>query len=426
MNYAQTLQYLYEHLPMYQRSGVAAYKDNLDNTLALDSMFDHPHLKFKTIHVAGTNGKGSVSHQIASILQSAGYKVGLYTSPHLKDYRERIKINGEMISEKAVTNFVERFLIKNQEAQLAPSFFELSVLMAFDYFASQQTDIAVIEVGLGGRLDSTNIIQPEVSVITNISFDHTNVLGNTLEKIAGEKAGIIKKNVPVVIGETQAETLEVFKSKAANTGAPIVYADQTYIATRTSNGNYNINNECSVLAKDINLDLKGDYQQKNLLTTIAAIQILKSKGYSISEQAMKDGLSCVITQTGLWGRWQQIGTSPKIICDTGHNESGLTFVTNQLKKEKYEKLHMVFGTVNDKDITKILGLLPQGATYYFAKANIDRALDAKQLQSQAVLFNLQGNCYNSVSEAFENAKQNAGKNDLIFVGGSTFVVAEVI
>ncbi|MFA9389282.1 MAG: folylpolyglutamate synthase/dihydrofolate synthase family protein [Prolixibacteraceae bacterium] len=426
MTYEQTLEYLLGQLPMYQRSGVAAYKDNLDNTLALDCLFDHPHRNFKTIHVAGTNGKGSVSHMLASILQSAGYKVGLYTSPHLKDYRERIRLNGEMISQVAVCNFIERFRSLNVNEKIEPSFFELSVAMAFDYFSNEKVDVAVIEVGLGGRLDSTNIITPEVSVITNISLDHTFLLGNTLELIAGEKAGIIKAGIPVVIGETQKKTTAVFQQKSKDLNAPLIFADQNYFLNLASDGTFTISSKDKDLFSRIELGLKGEYQQKNVLTTIATIQLLKTRGFQLEKRAISDGLKNVALYTGLEGRWQLLGDHPNIICDTGHNEAGIRWVMSQLSKEKFEHLHIVFGTVNDKDVSTILSLLPESATYYFAQAGIERAMDAEQLKTLAVSYHLNGDVYASVQAAFDAAKKNAGYNDFIFVGGSTFVVAEVI
>ncbi|MDA3930047.1 MAG: bifunctional folylpolyglutamate synthase/dihydrofolate synthase [Prolixibacteraceae bacterium] len=426
MDYNATLEYLYKQLPMYQRSGVVAYKNNLDNTLALDEQFNHPHKNFKSIHVAGTNGKGSVAHMLASILQSEGFKVGLYTSPHLKDYRERIRVNGEMISENAVTDFVSRFQELNKNEEIKPSFFELSVTMAFDYFSSQEIDIAVVEVGLGGRLDSTNVITPEVSVITNISLDHTNLLGNSLSLIAAEKAGIIKPNVTVVIGETDSETAPVFIQKAEQEKAAIVFADQKYSSSKKNNLTFSIEANGIVLYSEIDLELKGNYQQRNLITCIAVIDQLIKQGFSISENSICDGLKDISFNTGLAGRWQQIGQFPKIICDTGHNESGIELITNQLKVENYKNLHIVFGTVNDKNIEGILRLLPSDALYYFTQAKIDRAMDANILNQLAVKFKLKGNAYFSVTEALEKAKSNAGSNDLIFVGGSTFVVAEVI
>jgi len=425
MNYDQTLQYLFEQLPMYQRTGVAAYKANLDNTLALDEMFHHPHRNFKTIHVAGTNGKGSVSHWLASVLQSAGYKVGLYTSPHLKDYRERIRINGAMIPKQAVTSFVELFFQLNNE-KIEPSFFELSVLMAFDYFSNGKVDVAVIEVGLGGRLDSTNIISPEVSVITNISLDHTFLLGHTIKEIAREKAGIIKANVPVVIGESQGESNEVFLEKSSEMGAPIEFADQNYVLNPMDNEHFILSENGFELYRNVVLGLKGDYQQKNVITVVAAVNQLIRKGFNITTAAVLDGLKNVVLNTGLQGRWQQIGDRPKIVCDTGHNEGGIRWVVNQLMKEKFQNLHIVFGTVNDKDIHSILRLLPQNAIYYFTNANIERALKANQLHALAVNYGLIGEAYSTVQTAFAAAKKRASENDFVFVGGSTFVVAEII
>lgn len=425
MNYDQTLHYLFDQLPMYQRTGAAAYKANLDNTLALDELFHHPHRNFKTIHVAGTNGKGSVSHWLASILQSAGYKVGLYTSPHLKDYRERIRINGAMIPKQAVTSFTERFFHLNKD-KIEPSFFELSVMMAFDYFSNEMVDVAVIEVGLGGRLDSTNIITPEVSVITNISLDHTNLLGKTISAIAAEKAGIIKTNVPVVIGETQEESSEVFQKKSNEMGAPIEFADQNYSLISMDDQHFILSGNGFEIYRNVVLGLKGDYQHRNVITVVAAVQQLIRKGFNITTAAVLDGLENVISTTRLQGRWQQIGDQPKIVCDTGHNEAGIQWVVSQLMKEKFQNLHIVFGTVNDKDIQSILRLLPQSAIYYFTNANIERALDAKQLLSSAVNYGLNGEAYSTVQIAFETAKKRASKNDFIFVGGSTFVVAEII
>lgn len=424
MKYKETLDFLYGQLPMYQRVGAAAYKDNLDNTIALDEMFGKKHKEFKSIHVAGTNGKGSVSHQLASVLQSSGYKVGLYTSPHLKDYRERIRVDGEMVSEEFVVDFVERFNALNEGPQVQPSFFELSVIMAFDYFASQKVDIAVIEVGLGGRLDSTNVIEPEVSVITNISLDHTNLLGDSVAEIAAEKAGIIKNNIPVVIGEKQKETTSVFKQKAFDVGTSLVFADSVYSVSKNEKGFY-IESESFIMELE-EPSLKGNYQQKNLPTIFATIEVLKKRGWEIDDVCLKHGLQQTVTQTGLQGRWQTINDNPRTICDTGHNEAGIHWVTSQLEEEPYENLHIVFGTVNDKNINKVLQLLPQKAKYYFAKANIDRALDVNNLYEQAVKCQLKGERYASVSDAIKAAQQNAGPNDLVFVGGSTFVVAEVL
>ncbi|MDA3816620.1 MAG: bifunctional folylpolyglutamate synthase/dihydrofolate synthase [Prolixibacteraceae bacterium] len=426
MNYAQTIDFLYTQLPMFQRTGPAAYKNNLDNTHALDRMFVHPHHGIKTIHVAGTNGKGSVSHIMASILQSAGYKVGLYTSPHLLDFRERIKINGQMISEEDVCRFVEKFQQKNKVEKLEPSFFELTVMMAFDYFARQKVDVAVIEVGLGGRLDSTNIINPEVGVITNISPDHTNLLGKTIPEIAAEKAGIIKQNTPVVIGETQAESQDVFITKAKEKHAPIHFADQEYLLTQTGS-ELQFSSECSLIYRNLTCDLKGNYQLKNITTALCAMQILyKQKVFNINADAVKNGLNNVVKNTGLYGRWQQIGSNPKIICDTGHNQDGIKNITAQFKQEQYKNLHVVFGTVNDKDLSLILPLLPDDATYYFTKADISRALDEHILREKAKKFQLKGLAYPNVKEALEAARAAASENDMIFVGGSTFIVAEVL
>ncbi|MBN2806628.1 MAG: bifunctional folylpolyglutamate synthase/dihydrofolate synthase [Prolixibacteraceae bacterium] len=426
MDYSKTLQYLFGQLPMFQRSGPAAYKANLDNTLALDVLFQHPHRMFRTIHVAGTNGKGSVSHWLASVLQSAGYKTGLYTSPHLVDYRERIRVNGEMISEAAVSNFVERFLDMNRELNIEPSFFELSVMMAFDFFAAQQVDVAVIEVGLGGRLDSTNIITPDLSVITNISLDHTNLLGTTIAAIAAEKAGIIKAGVPVIIGESHPESEPVFRAKARELGAPLEMADQQYLLLPGNQFGLSLTNECVVLYRDLVPGLSGHYQQKNLVTVLAAIQVLRKKYEKITEAAVREGIEQVVTMTGLRGRWEQISEQPRIICDTGHNEAGLDDVVRQLASESFSQLHFVFGTVNDKDINAILALLPKNARYYFTQAGIERALDANQLQALAVPFGLRGTVHQTVREALAAARSNAKPNDLIFVGGSTFVVAEII
>lgn len=426
MHYSEALNFLYGQLPMFQRIGPAAYKNNLDNTHALDRMFNHPHRNFKSIHVAGTNGKGSVSHMLASVLQSAGYKVGLYTSPHLKDYRERIRVNGAMIGEEAVCHFLDKFLLMNRKELIEPSFFELSVAMAFDYFSAAGVDVAVVEVGLGGRLDSTNIISPELSVITNISFDHTNLLGNTLVAIAGEKAGIIKPGVPVVIGEFQEEVSVVFIDRAIELGCEITFADRDYLAVQSTYGGLRISNSCAVVYRNIETDLKGDYQQKNLQTVVAAIAQLNKLHFKIDKKTVEHGLSNVMANTGLQGRWQQIGINPTIICDTGHNEAGIEWVVKQLEKQNFETLHIVFGTVSDKDISKILKILPAHASYYFTRANIDRAYDPNKLLVEAVALGLHGMAFESVDEALDTAKKQAGLNDLIFVGGSTFVVAEVL
>lgn len=431
MDYEKVLEYLYEQLPYYQRSGPAAYKGSLDNTLALDKLFGHPHKNFRTIHVAGTNGKGSVSHMMAAVLQKAGFKTGLYTSPHLKDFRERIRVNGKMVPETFVTDFVQRFLGMNKTASLEPSFFELTVLMAFDYFASETVDVAVIEVGLGGRLDSTNIIQPELSVITNISLDHTALLGDTLGKIALEKAGIIKPSVPVVIGETHPQTSIIFEGKAHENHAQILFADQELSAgysmvSPDEKQLFNLKNKDGILFENLKLDLLGKYQSKNICTLLCAVMELQRMGWKITESHIRSGLEDVTGLTGLSGRWQTIGANPRIICDTGHNEGGIREVVDQLNQIPHKKLHFIIGMVNDKDITGVLALLPKEAIYYFTKASIPRALDENQLMQIATYFGLNGAPYEDVKSAFKEAKMYADKDDLIFVGGSTFVVAEVL
>ena len=431
MNYAETLAYLFEKLPMFHRIGQAAYKSSLDNTLKLDEIFGHPHLKYKSVHVAGTNGKGSVSHMLAAVFQSAGYKTGLYTSPHLKDFRERIKINGEMISEDEVIHWIEDYPVKNDLWEMEPSFFELTAALAFDYFAKKEVDIAIIEVGLGGRLDSTNIITPEVSVITNIGLDHTNLLGETLEKIAAEKAGIIKMNIPTVIGTTQKETEQVFKDTAKIKHSKLFFADQEYFADYSMMGLdgkqiLNVEKNGAIIYPELRLDLLGIYQLKNVPPVLKAIEILIEKGWEISNQNIYEGLGNAAKLTELLGRWQIMGNNPLIICDTGHNEDGLKMVVSQIKNTVYKTLHFVFGVVADKNQDAVLQLLPKDAVYYFTKANIPRAMNEKELAQKASEFGLKGTSYPSVIEAFNAAKLNADKNDLIFAGGSTFVVAEIL
>ncbi len=405
MNYQDTVSWMFQQLPMYQNKGASAFKKDLSNTLKLSKHLGEPQNEFKSIHVAGTNGKGSTSHMMASVLQEAGYKVGLYTSPHLKDFRERIRINGKVVSKQFVIGFIERNKAFFETNSL--SFFEMTVGMAFDYFAKQKVDVAIIEVGLGGRLDSTNIITPELSIITNIGFDHTQFLGDTLEKIAGEKAGIIKQNKPVVIGETHFETKTVFKFKAEETNSEIYFADQ-------------------LIENILESDLKGSYQIHNIKTTLQSIEVLRNSGFKISKSELKRGLLNVVKNTGLQGRWQVLETQPKIVCDTAHNKEGLTYVMQQLKTEAFKNLHIIFGVVNDKDLSSIIPLLPQKATYYFCKPDVQRGLDAKILKATFAENQLIGNSYSSVKDALNSAKSKAIKDDLIYVGGSTFVVAEII
>ncbi len=429
MQYKEVLDFLFSQLPMYQRTGAIAYKANLDNTHKLDTYFNHPHTKFKTIHVAGTNGKGSVSHSIASILYEAGYKVGLYTSPHLKDFRERIKINGICISENEVVDFVEKH--QTFIAELQPSFFEMTVAMAFHYFEKQKVDVAVIEVGLGGRLDSTNIISPQCTVITNIGLDHTALLGDTIEKIAIEKAGTIKANTPVVIGETNETTKLIFDKIAQDNSAPIFYADKEYSIPVAMNGVdasqiLQIYKDNVLHYPDLKLDLLGKYQQKNIKTILKTIDVLNVGNFKIARKDIYAGVNHVVANTGLMGRWQILGANPAIICDTGHNAEGVSELVEQLAHTPYKNLLMVWGMVNDKDIDKVLQILPKEADYYFAKADIPRGLDAELLKNQAQKYGLKGDNYLSVGEALRKAKKNAGPNDLIFIGGSTFIVAEVL
>ncbi|RZT93225.1 dihydrofolate synthase/folylpolyglutamate synthase [Ancylomarina subtilis] len=428
MNYQETISYLFNQLPMFQRTGKAAYKANLDTTLALDAYFEHPHQQFKCIHVAGTNGKGSVSHTLASVLQSAGYKVGLYTSPHLRDFRERVKINGEMISEEAVVDFVASHKKKFEE--LSPSFFEMTVALAFDYFAKEKVDIAVVEVGLGGRLDSTNIIDPLLSVITNISFDHTSLLGNTIPVIAGEKAGIIKTNTPVIIGEKHNQSQPVFIETAKQQSAPILFAEDEFELLNTElQENYRHLKFKDLMSGELislESDLLGIYQVKNIRTALVALKMMNEIGFNLSDQIIKDGISKIVAQTSLMGRWQRLGYNPGIICDTGHNVAGISEILKQLNSLRFEKLHMVIGMVDDKDINEVLNLLPKKATYYFTKASIPRALNEEILKEKADKFQLIGKTYTNVSDALNAAKLVAKSDDLIFVGGSTFVVAEVV
>ena len=427
MDYSQTIDYLFSSLPMFHRIGAAAYKADLNNTIKIANLLENPHLKFKTVHIAGTNGKGSTSHMLASILQTAGYKTGLYTSPHLKDFRERIRINGAMIPEKNVIAFVEAYKIAFEEIQ--PSFFEWTVGLAFQYFADEKVDISIIETGLGGRLDSTNIINPELSIITNISYDHKNLLGDTLEKIATEKAGIIKTGIPVIIGERQLETENVFIEMAKQENSEISFAAEKYEAVLKERDNLfsclKITSANKIVYENLLLSLQGNYQLKNICTVLAAIDELRNKKFKINDAHILEGLMLVQEKTGLEGRWQTLQLKPTIICDVGHNEAGIKFILEQLKEYDFTTLRMVIGVVNDKDINSMLDQLPKNAVYYFCQANIPRALDAEELRLQAVDFNLQGKSYRSVKEALEYARRESNENDLIFVGGSTFVVAEI-
>lgn len=408
MNYQETLTYLYEQVPMFQRVGGSAYKEGLDNTWTLDAHFGHPHQSFRTIHVAGTNGKGSVSHTLAAVLQSAGYKTGLYTSPHLVDFRERIRINGTPISKEYVIDFVERE--RSFFEPLHPSFFELATAMAFRYFADEQVDVAVIEVGLGGRLDCTNIIKPDLSIITNISFDHVQFLGDTLAKIATEKAGIIKPHTPVVIGETTPETKPVFLAKAAEVDAPIFFAEEN------DREDY----------PGVEYELKGIYQEKNKHTLFTALPLLKEAGYHIYEETVREGFAHVVELTGLMGRWQKLHDHPTLVCDTGHNVGGIKYVAEQLKQQPCHELQIIIGMVNDKDISGVLALLPKKATYYFTQASVKRALPAEELYKLATEAGLRGDAYPDVKSAVEAALQKSLPEDFIFVGGSNFIVADLL
>ncbi|WP_158827350.1 bifunctional folylpolyglutamate synthase/dihydrofolate synthase [Mucilaginibacter lacusdianchii] len=436
MNYPETLDYLYNQLPMFTRIGASAFKKDLTNTLALCERLDNPQHKFKTVHVGGTNGKGSTSHMLAAVLQTAGYKTGLYTSPHLRDFRERIRINGQMISEQEVVEFVAHHQTDFEEIQ--PSFFEMTVALAFDAFVSHDVDIAIIEVGLGGRLDSTNVISPLLSIITNIGWDHMNLLGNTLPEIASEKAGIIKAETPVIIGEYQPKIAQVFLDKAAEQKAPISFASKDWEITPINSEKAEVSNSEIALQVNrtastntdyppvINLDLTGTYQLKNVKTVLSAIGKLRIQGFAITNEDVTTALRQVKTLTGLQGRWQTLSLNPLTICDTGHNPDGIEEVLKNIEAVPYQHLHFVIGMVNDKDSSKVLSMLPKNATYYFCKPDIPRGLDADALQQQAAAFNLAGQTYASVPAALQAAQQTAAPNDLVFAGGSTFVVAEIV
>jgi dihydrofolate synthase / folylpolyglutamate synthase len=429
--YKAALDYLYTQLPMFQRTGPAAYKHSLGNTLLLDAIYRHPHHKFKSLHIAGTNGKGSVSHMLAAILQSAGYRTGLYTSPHLKDFRERIRIDGKMISEDFVADWTEDFQNINLNAGVEPSFFELTVAMAFDYFAKEEVDIAVVEVGLGGRLDSTNIITPEIGIITNISYDHTSLLGETLPLIAAEKAGIIKPGTPVVISQRQKDVESVFIRKAEELNSPIFFASDEYssdygLSDFSGNQVLNFRKQGALIYPSLKTDLPGNYQRLNIPAVLKTIDLMREKGWLIPDEFVYSGLQDVKKLTGLQGRWQVLGANPRIVCDTGHNEEGIRMVTEQIKQVPCRVLHIVFGVVSDKDPEKVLALLPKQAVYYFCKAEIPRALDENLLKERGALHGLMGSAFSTVDEAYSAAKLAAGPDDFIFVGGSTFVVAEIL
>lgn len=423
MTYDETVTYLFNCAPPFQQVGGAAYKEGLSTTIALDNHLGNPHKKFRTIHVAGTNGKGSTSHTLAAILQECGYKVGLYTSPHLIDFRERIRVNGITASKEYVVDFVDRH--KNFFEPLQPSFFELTTAMAFNYFAEQQVDIAIIEVGLGGRLDCTNIITPELSIITNISLDHTQFLGNTLQEIANEKAGIIKSGIPVVIGETTSETKEVFLRKAQECNAPIIFAEEEALLrtiTPLENG-YEYHSD--IFGKFTG-ELRGEYQQKNTNTLLSAIKTLRNKGFAITDESLRKGFANVCTLTGFMGRWQKIQENPRVVCDAGHNIGGIKYITDQLEKVDCREMRIVFGMVNDKDITSVLKLMPHNAKYYFTQASIKRAMPAEELREMAKKHNLKGNSYPTVEKALKTAIADSSAEDFIFVGGSCFIVADLL
>ena len=407
MNYSETITYLYQRTPLFQQVGAGAYKEGLTNSLLLDEHLGHPHRLFRSIHVAGTNGKGSCSHTLAAILQSAGYRVGLYTSPHLVDFRERIRVNGVPVSEQYVVDFVERE--RSFFEPLHPSFFELTTAMALRYYADCHVDVAAVEVGLGGRLDCTNLISPDLSVITNISFDHTQFLGHTLAAIAREKAGIIKPHTPVVVGEVLPETRSVFEQQAEAMEAPLYFAE-----------------EQSLLYADVEMELKGCYQQKNRATVLAAIPLLQQAGYRVGEAEVRRGFAQVVELTGLQGRWQQLQDAPRMVCDTGHNVGGIRYVAEQLKSQHCRTLRMVIGMVNDKDIRGVLALLPRQAVYYFTQASVKRALPVEEFARLAMEAGLQGSCYPDVASAVRAAQKESLPEDFIFVGGSSYIVADLL
>lgn len=423
MNYTETLEYLYQRLPVFHQIGAAAYKPGLDNSIKMMQRLGNPQNEYKTIHVAGTNGKGSVSHFLSAILQAAGYKVGLYTSPHLVDFGERIRVNGEKIRQQSVIDFVASHA--NLFDEIQPSFFEATMAMAFTYFAAEKVDVAVVEVGLGGRLDSTNIIQPELSVITNIGFDHMQFLGDTLEKIAVEKAGIIKQNTPVVVGEYLPETRKVFEEKAEKERAPIIFTEDTQSVhfLRFENDSMKV---LSDQEGKLEIGLCGEYQLKNVATVLSVVKKLQQIGFQISKQALKKGLKDVVLLTGLQGRWQTVKTSPRVVMDTGHNKAGFEYVAHQLKQQKYRKMHIVIGMVDDKDYSGVLSLLPKEAAYYFTAAQTKRAVPPDELSREGEKYELKGTIYDTVEEAVRAALADAEEDDFVFIGGSNYVVGEAL
>ena len=429
MNYPEAIEFLFSSLPMFQRVGKAAYKANLDNTLKLDSYFGHPHRSYPSIHVAGTNGKGSVCHIVASVLQEAGYRTGLYTSPHLLDFRERIRINGIPVPENEVTGFVTRH--QQIIREISPSFFEMTVAMALDYFSREQVEMAVIETGLGGRLDSTNIITPEISVITNISMDHMEFLGDHLSSIAREKGGIIKEGVPVVIGRAGEETEKILLEIAEERKAPVLLAYRAYeplfqTFNREMNSMYHIRDHVTDEIRTIPCDLNGAYQMENLITALTTLSLLQERGWKIPDQAFRQGFLKVVENTGLMGRWQTIGHNPRSICDTAHNAAGIAQVARQLSQIPRKTLHVVWGMVEGKQTDQILPLLPAEANYYFTPSSVPRSMDAHKLKDEASAFGLEGKAYPNVHEAYRAASEAADRDDLIFTGGSTFVVADLL
>ena len=423
MTYDETVTYLFNCAPPFQQVGGAAYKEGLSTTIELDNHLGNPHRKFRTVHVAGTNGKGSTSHTLAAILQESGYKVGLYTSPHLIDFRERMRVNGTPASEEYVIDFVEKH--KSFFEPLQPSFFELTTAMAFNYFAEQQVDIAIIEVGLGGRLDCTNIITPELCIITNISLDHTQFLGSTLQEIASEKAGIIKSGIPVVIGETTPETKEVFANKAKECNAPIIFAEEEALLTGATPLESGYKYDSRKFGEFCG-ELGGDYQQKNTNTLLSAIRILCDKGFGITGDSLRKGFENVCSLTGFMGRWQKIQDKPRVVCDAGHNIGGIKYITEQLARVDCKQLRIVFGMVNDKDITSVLKMMPKNAIYYFTQASIKRAMPADELKEMAKGYGLNGNSHPTVKQALEAAITESSNDDFIFVGGSCFIVADLL